>query len=128
VVLFLMIFRIFFILRDGRPSLAASIPRWERVLARSVQYTLYFTLVMMPLSGWIMSVADGYIPSLFNLLNLDLPFVPLDKTLGHQFSTIHYILAWVIFIQVSFHLLGNAKHYFWNKDKLIATMWGFKKD
>ena len=127
VVLFLMFLRLLFIWRDGRPKLQGHIAVWERILARSVQYTLYLVLLAMPLSGWIMSVADGYIPSLFNLVNMDLPFIPLDKALGKQFSQIHYVLSWVVFGLVLFHLLGNAKHYFWDKDKLIASMWNFKK-
>lgn len=123
----LMFLRLFFVFKDGRPKLAATIPAWERVLARTVQFSLYFVLLAMPLSGWIMSVADGYIPSFFNWFNLDLPFIPLDKAVGHQFSNYHYFLAWVIFVLVVLHLLGNLKHYFWTKDKLISTMWNFKR-
>lgn len=127
VVLGLMLLRVYFILRDGRPGLSSSISCWERYLARSVQFLLYILLILMPLSGWIMSVADGYIPSLFNLFNLDLPFIPLDKSLGKLFAKFHYYLAWGIFTLVILHLLGNAKHYFWDKDKLIASMWNFRK-
>jgi cytochrome b561 len=126
IVLFLMLLRVCFILRDGRPLLSAKIKPWERYLARTVQFFLYLTLILMPLSGWIMSVADGYIPSLFNLFNLDLPFIPLDKSLGKLFAKFHYYLAWGIFTLVVMHLLGNAKHYFWDKDDLLARMWRFR--
>ncbi len=126
-VLMLMLLRIGFIYRDGRPRLPASVHTWEKVLARGVQYLLYIVLIAMPISGWVMSVAANYIPQFFNLFSMDLPFVPKDKALASNFSSVHYYLAWLIFGLLILHFLGNIKHYFYDKDKLISTMWRFKK-
>ena len=126
-VLMLMLLRIGFILRDGRPKLPASVSTWEKVLARGVQYLLYIVLLAMPISGWVMSVAANYIPQFFDLFPMDLPFVPKDKALASNFSSVHYYLAWLIFGLLILHFLGNIKHYFYDKDKLVSTMWRFKK-
>jgi cytochrome b561 len=125
-VLILMIVRIGAILKDGRPQLPKHVKNWERKLARAVQYSFYLVLILMPLTGWIMSVADGYIPTFFELFNLDLPFIPLNKELAKSFSQYHYYLAWLIGGLVILHVLGNVKHYFIDKDKVIQTMWDFK--
>ena len=125
-VLFLMCIRILVIFKDGRPPLPPEVSLWERILSKTVQYSFYLVLILMPLSGWIMSVAAGYIPSFFNLFNLDLPFIPLNKHIAHVFSKYHYNLAWVICSLVCLHVLGALKHYFWNKDKVVQSMWTWK--
>lgn len=125
-VLFLMFLRVVLIYKDGRPELPQHVKPWEKKLSRAVQYSFYFVLILMPMTGWIMSVADGYIPTFFDLFNLDLPFIPLNKELAKSFSQYHYYLAWLIGGLVTLHLLGNAKHYFIDKDKVIQSMWDFK--
>lgn len=126
-VLFLMLFRIFFILKDGRPHLPQNIPVWEKKLARGVQYSFYFLLLLMPLSGWIMSSAGKYIPSFFGLFDIPFPFIEKNKHIAQLFSSIHYYLSWLLGGMIILHLLGNLKHYWIDKDKLIQTMWNFKK-
>jgi cytochrome b561 len=126
-VLFLMIFRLLFIFKDGRPNLPKHVQTWEKFLSRFVQYSLYLVLILMPISGWVMSVAEGYIPSFFNWFNLDLPFIPLDKGLAKQFANYHYLLAWIIGGLLVFHILGSLKHYFFDKDEVLQSMWKFKK-
>ena len=127
VVLVLMFLRISFILFDGRPRLPENTPLYERVLSKSVQYALYVLLIAMPLSGWIMSVAGGYIPVLFDIWTLDLPFVPKSQVIAEQYEALHYYFAWGILALLILHVLGNIKHYFYNKDKVVQTMWNFKK-
>lgn len=127
VVLVLMFLRIGFILLDGRPKLPEHTSIYERVLSKSVQYALYVLLIAMPLSGWVMSVAGGYIPVLFDIWKMDLPFVPKNHALAEQFEALHYYFAWGIFGLLILHVLGNIKHYFYDKDKVVQTMWNFKK-
>jgi len=62
-VLLLMIFRMVWIHLKGRPTLPSSTPTWEKWLSGTVQYSFYVLLICMPLCGWIMSVADGRIPT-----------------------------------------------------------------
>ncbi len=72
-VLFLMIIRIITIFHYGRPPLPHHMPLWERYFSKFVQYSFYVFLLIMPLDGWIMSVAAERIPSYFGLFNLPLP-------------------------------------------------------
>ena len=127
VVLALMFFRLLFILLDGRPKLPMDTPIYERVLSKFVQYSLYVLLIAMPVSGWIMSVAAGYTPVLFDVWVMDLPFIAKNKVLAEQYSALHYYFAWTIFALLVLHILGNIKHYFFNKDQVVQSMWNFKK-
>ena len=126
-VLLLMIFRIAFIFKDGRPDLPKKLAHWEKKLARKVQYSFYFLLVLMPLSGWIMSSASGHTPSFFGLFDLPFPGIEKNKAVESFFVWSHYYLAWIIGVMIVLHLSGNIKHYFIDKDKVIQTMWNFKK-
>ena len=121
-VLVLMLLRIIFIIRDGRPLLPATTPCWEKFLARFVQYGLYILLIFMPLSGWIMSVAAGYIPRYFGLVAIPFPGVTKNPQLAQLMHEIHETLAWVIVTFLILHISGNIKHYFWNKDNVVQTM------
>jgi cytochrome b561 len=121
-VLALMLFRIIFILRDGRPSLPSTTPCWEKLLARFVQYGLYALLILMPLSGWIMSVAAGYVPKYFGLVAIPFPGIEKNIQLANLMKASHKTLAWIIVAFVVLHLLGNIKHYFLDKDTVVQTM------
>jgi cytochrome b561 len=126
-VLFLMLIRIGFIIKDGRPKLPNSVARWEKILSRLVQYLLYLTLILMPMSGWIMEVASDYTPTVFGLFDANLPFIPHDKKLADFFNSSHYYLAWLIGGLLTIHFLGGLKHYFVDKDGVFQRMWRFRK-
>lgn len=120
-VLFLMLIRIVWILRHGKPPLPLSVPRWQRFISRVVQYGLYLFILLMALCGWIMSVAAERTPSYFGLFHLPLPIQP-DKALAKWMDQSHKTLAWVLIILVLMHLAGALKHHFIDKDNVLKRM------
>ena len=126
-VLCLMFLRMYFILRDGRPKLPKTVPSWQKILARSVQYIMYFLLFAMPLSGWLMATTDGYGLSLFGLVDIPFPFLHKNKQQAEVFQSLHYYYAWVFGGCIILHMTGALKHYFYNKDAVFQSMWSFKK-
>lgn len=120
-VLFLTCGRIYWIYHRGRPALPGIIPKWELYLSRAVQYSLYIFLLVMPLSGWIMSVAANHVPTFFGLFNMPLPITP-NKLLAEQMDTIHKIIAWILIGLLSLHIIGALKHYFWDRDEVLRSM------
>jgi len=121
-VLFLMIFRLVWVIRKWKPALPASVPLWQRTTARLVQHALYITIIAMPLVGWIMSMAAQKTPVFFGLFKLPLPGIPADKTLAKNMFEIHSTLAWIIIIIVALHILGAIKHHFIDKDNVLKRM------
>lgn len=126
-VLFLTMIRIYFIFRDGRPRYPAHVSKIEAWFAKVVQYNMYFFLIAMPLSGWLMSVASNHVPEYFGLFELNLPFVPHTKEFTDWMVGSHYWMAWSFGGYIILHFLGNIKHYFIDKDKVVQSMWNFKK-
>lgn len=120
-VLFLMLLRIFFLHLKGRPPLPSSTPIWEKWLSRLVQYGFYVLLICMPLCGWIMSVADGRVPTYFGLFKVPFP-VHQSKALGEFMLQAHVTIAWVLIGLLFLHVAGALKHHFFDKDKVLTRM------
>jgi len=122
VVLFLMMFRLGWRFANPQPQLPAKTKPWEKLAEHSVQVLFYIILFAMPLSGWVMSVAAGYTPSFFWMI--DVPFFGLGKNEGIDeiAELIHYVLAWGLFGLLSLHVLAALKHHFIDKDNILTRM------
>lgn len=126
-IFFLMLLRLYLIVKDGRLQLPSHTKTWEKILARGVQYSLYLLLFLMPLSGWLMSCASNYVPSFFGLFDLPCPGLGKNPQLAKLMKSSHYYLAWTIGGLISLHIIGSLKHYFWDKDNVLQSMWFFKR-
>lgn len=121
-VLGLMIIRAFGIAYLGKPYLPPTVPRWERVLSHGVQHSFYVLLVLMPVSGWIMSTAANKAPIYFDLIRLPFPGVKPDKALSDWMFSCHEIIAWLLIGCLALHVAGALKHYFIDKDRVLQKM------
>lgn len=117
----LMIIRILWIFQRGKPPLPKTVPTWQKWGARIVQYSLYFFLLLMPISGLILSVAADHPPNFFGLFTVSLPISP-DKALAEFMAGIHEIIAWTLIVLIVLHIGGALKHYLIDKDKVLQTM------
>ncbi len=121
-ILLLMIIRFIWIHASGKPPLPNNVKLWERILSRFVQYGFYVLLILMPLSGWIMSVAADKIPSYFGLFSVPMPGVGPDKSLSDFMAEAHEIIAWIIIAFICLHVAGALKHHFIDKDRVLKSM------
>ncbi len=121
IVLGLIIFRIIWkILNKGKPVMLDSYSKIERIMAASVHGMLYIMMLVMPLSGWLMSSFGGYSVMLFGI-DVMLP-VEKDKDMGSIFSEIHH-LGWYVFVALlALHIVGALKHHFIDKDDTLKRM------
>lgn len=121
-ILLLMVIRIVVAHYSKKPALPESMKVWEKVLARFVQYGFYILLILMPLSGWLMSTAANKIPVYLGLFSLPFPGVSPDKSLAHFMQGSHELLADIIFVFILLHVCGALKHYFIDKNDVLQTM------
>lgn len=121
-ILFLMICRFIIIHANTRPALPDSMKLWEKILSRLVQYGFYVLLILMPMSGWIMSVAADRVPSYFGLFNMPLPWISPDKPLAQFMNESHEVIAWILLGFICLHTLGALKHHFIDKDNVLRRM------
>lgn len=119
-----VILRFFWRLYDGVPAAMQSHKPWEKKLSKTVHYVLYFLMLLMPLSGWLMSSAKGFPVSVYGLFNMP-DLIAKSQMFGDVLETIHSKAAWAIIILVGLHVAGALKHQFIDKDGTIRRMLPF---
>lgn len=126
VVLALGVFRLIWRFMNPPPALPESMPASTRFLAHSAHWMLYFLIIAMPLSGWIMISATAKYPTVFFWLG-EAPFLPMptgiDKHEVHeQFETYHLYLAYGAIALIVLHIGAALQHHFILKDGITARM------
>lgn len=120
VALVLVIFRLGWRAVNTRPHEIGSAKPWEKQAARWVHRFFYVAMVVMPLSGWLMSSAKGYPVSVFGYI---LPkLIEPSPTLGPVFALTHQITAYILIAGIILHVGGAFKHLWVYKDKTVQRM------
>lgn len=105
----------------------------EHKIAQIVHWVLIIAMVVMPISGFIMSGAGGFGVSVFGLEIVAAQFDPIAKEFiphnatlaGIMFKT-HTIAGFTIIIAIVLHIAGALKHHFIYKDGTLKRMLGKK--
>lgn len=103
-----------------RPGLG-QLSKWQRIAAHSAHGFLFLALLLLPITGVIMSSAYGRPPSFFGLWHLRLP-IPKDQTLADFFDRFHILLVWITVVLLTLHILAALKHHFLDKDGILKRM------
>lgn len=103
-----------------RPPLPALAPVYEKIAARLTHFGLYVVMLLMPLSGYLMSCYSGRTPKLFGI---EVPvLVEANKALGGFWYNTHVYASYAVIGLVSLHVLAALKHHFINKDGILKRM------
>lgn len=120
-ILLLVIVRLLWRWRTPPPALPTSMKRWQVVSSSISHWGLYGLIILLPISGWLMSSASAYSVSWFNLFQLP-DFVAPDPELKESFEEVHELLAKVLLVLAAVHLLAAVKHHFIDKDDVLRRM------
>ncbi len=121
-IFFLAILRILWAISQPKPGLLNGDNGPEAMLAETVHWLLYGSLVLVPLSGWVYHAATmGYAP-IWWPFGQNLPFVPKDAVVAEISAALHFILQWVLAGAVTLHILGALKHHFVDGDATLRRM------
>jgi cytochrome b561/polyisoprenoid-binding protein YceI len=114
--------RILWAFTQARPEPVHPDRVWETRVAETVHWTLYLSLVIVPLSGWIHHAAtDGFAPILWPL-GQDLPLVPTSETVAETAAAMHWLFTKILVVSVLLHICGALKHAFVDRDGTLARM------
>ncbi|MBT9517486.1 MAG: cytochrome b [Methyloversatilis discipulorum] len=103
------------------PALPADIPAWQVTAAKAGHHLLYLLMVIVPLSGWLMSSAKGFQTVWFGVLPLP-DLLSKDEALGEALLLTHRLLNWFFMLVVAGHVLAALKHHFIDRDGLLSRM------
>lgn len=104
------------------PDYARGLPRWQQILSTAMHHSLTLLLIVMPLSGFMMSVASNRLPSFYGLFTVTLPGIPQSKALAMCMNASHQFIAWVLIGFVSLHVLGALYHLLIKRDQVMRRM------
>ena len=108
-------------LLNPAPSPPVSMPRWQRRLARLSHATLYTILIVMPLTGWVMSSALNLPVVYLGVIYIPSPF-GVDPALGEAMKIVHRGLAITLLVLVSVHFAAAIYHHFILRDDVLRRM------
>ncbi|MCU0730041.1 MAG: cytochrome b [Hyphomonas sp.] len=114
------IWRVTWRIGQGFPAPASDRAGWELTLSKAVHGAMLLTLIVMPLSGVLMSLLGGRPIDMYGLFTI--PPVAEMKDLARSFRAVHGYAAWTLAILIGLHIAGALKHSVIDKDSTLRRM------
>lgn len=119
-VLILLIVRVGWRWTNPVPMMGENMPKWQVRVAEMTHFLLYFLMVAMPISGWVMSDAAGYSPRFFGL------WVPQiwvqDQTVVFWAKEVHEIMGKMLIGLIVVHGGAAVFHHLIQRDDILLRM------
>ena len=125
-ILSLALFRWYWMLSNAKPNPVEGLSKAEIGLSHGTKWILMLAMVVMPVAGIILSLADGHAISFYGLFTIE-GFAEKNEPLADFFHEVHEIGAIVIATVIVLHLLAALKHHFIKKDNTLNRMLGRNK-
>jgi len=120
---FVLLGRIYWRLTNATPT-DPETPDWEHKAAHGLHIALYLVLLLMPISGMLMTLAGDHPLSWFGLIDLPnwLGKSPFIETTA---KTIHGLCAYALMLLTLGHVGAALWHKFIRKDNIMERMLPF---
>lgn len=117
----LVLLRLSWRLAHTPPPLPASMPRTMQLAAHAGHLLLYGLMIVIPLSGWLMSSAKGFQTVWFGVLPIP-DLIGKDKATGELLALVHKSLNLLFVAAILGHVAAALKHHFIDKDDVMTRM------
>ncbi len=111
---------------SGAPGLPASMPDWQKQAAVWGHRLLYLLMLLIPLSGWLMSSAKGFPVKYFGVLPLP-DLVGKNAELADLLHEVHEMLCTLLLLVLAGHVGAALKHHYFERDDILTRMLPFLK-
>lgn len=108
------------------PPLPSGTPAWEHMAAQAGHLLLYVLMALIPVSGWLMSSAQGVSTVYLGLWQLP-DLVVKNEALGWLLLAVHRILNYALLGAVVLHVAAALKHHFIDRDGVLGRMFRFTR-
>lgn len=95
--------------------------RVEHIMAMLMHWVLYVLMIVIIVSGYLISTADGRGVSVFGWFEVPAITGRVDN-LEDLAGEIHYWVAWTIIVLSAMHALAALKHHFIDHDRTLRRM------
>ncbi len=117
----LILARLAWRLKHKPPGLPASMPAWERRVARANHVLLYTCMIIMPLAGYTASNFSKFGVNFFNAVQLP-PWGVDDRSFYAFFNGLHVATSYVFVALIALHLLAAMKHAIFPRHGILRRM------
>ena len=94
----------------------------QNSLAKIVHILLYASMILMPLTGILMSLYGGRGVSIFSYPILSANLITPNKTIGSLFYNTHVYSSYVLIALIILHILGALYHKWILRDQVFDRM------
>lgn len=108
------------------PAFPPTMDRKARLAAHAGHWLLYGLMLAIPLSGWLMSSAQGFSVVWFGVLPLP-DLVGKSPALGAVLKDLHVILNYTLLVAVVGHVGAALHHHFIKRDTVMTRMLPYQK-
>jgi len=106
------------------PQLPSTMVPMARLAAHAGHWLLYILMLAIPLSGWLMSSAQGFQVVWFGVLPLP-DLISKNAELGEWLKDVHVVLNYTLLVAVIGHVGAALQHHFIKKDTVLTRMLPF---
>lgn len=103
-------------------------PAWPQSMPRATQWAahaghglLYLLMIVLPLSGWLMSSAKGFQTVYLGVLPIP-DLIAKNKDLGEVLAGVHKSLVLLFMAVLAGHIGAALKHHFIDRDDILTRM------
>lgn len=104
------------------PALPARLPALQRRIAARTHWVLYGLLVVLPVSGYIRTVGDGYPIEMLDALGIP-PLVTGIPGTAHVMRIIHSFAGYLLAALVAVHVGAAVHQQLFGRDNVLSRMW-----
>jgi cytochrome b561 len=123
-ILGLTVLRFLWRLTHRPPAYPTTMANWERWASTIAHMALYALMILVPVTGWLMSSAGRYPISFFGLFEVPKLDVPQTEAFGEMMSERHELLGYAMIALLLLHIAAALRHHYVKKDGILARMLG----
>lgn len=120
-----LIFRFIWRLINVVPKAEPNLKKWEVKSSHFVHFLIYLLVVVIVITGYLISTADGRSVDVFGLFEVPATITSITDQ-ADRAGDLHYYLGVFLMVLASIHALAALKHHFIDKDKTLSRMLGKK--
>ena len=104
------------------PALLPQTPILQRRIASLTHGFLYVLLVVLPISGYIRTIGDGYPIELLDAMNIP-PLLSGIPEIARQMLVLHKFSAYLLTALIAVHIAAAVQHDLVMGDGVITRIW-----
>lgn len=97
--------------------------KFEHILGHAVKGILYLAMIMLPISGWVMSNSGGHEVAFFDFFVLP-QIIGENEAINEIAKAAHGTAGPLMILFILLHVAGALKHHFVYKDDTLKRMLG----